>query len=163
LCSFDFLDPFLYELNYIYNNLIIPSFSFDTYGFSFYIDDLNKDFEKIIKNLNGIKIINNKIDQRTLINLLQYYIILNNYYVCGDNIYLKIENTKISYRCIGTINEVLYEKFQENVISYFINNFKNYFNGFDFNYLMVNYFIKSKSMIESLKYITTNKIEPDLL
>jgi hypothetical protein len=36
-----------------------------------------------------------------------------------------------------------------------------YFKGFDFNYLLINYFIKTKNIIESIKDISTQKIEPD--
>lgn len=120
-----------------------------------------------IKTLNsvdvvlGVKLINNKIDQRVLINLLQYYLILNGYYLCGDNIYKKINESFISYTLIGNIESVLYDSFQENVVRFFITNFEYYFKGFDFNYLIVNYLIKSKTVIDSLKNIITNKIDPD--
>lgn len=115
-------------------------------------------------NLNlvkGIKLKYNKIDQNTLIYLLQYYLILNEYYIYNNSIYKKIETTLISYKLIGTIKEVLYDKFQENVVRYFYSVFEYYFEGFDFNYLLATYFIKSKNIIENLKDISTNRIELD--
>jgi len=120
----------------------------------------NNDFNGLDLIL-GIKLKYNRIDQNTLVNLLQYYLILNKYYIYNDSIYEKVETTLISYKTVGTIREVLYDKFQENVVRYFYNVFKYYFEGFDFNYLLTTYFIKSKSIIENLKDISTNKIELD--
>ena len=115
----------------------------------------------ILDLFSGIKIVNNKLDQRVLINLLQYYLILNKYYIYNDNIYVKVENTKISYRVIGSLIDVLYNKFQENVVVFFSTKFEFYFSGFDFNYLLKNFFIKSKGIIESIKDISTQRIEPN--
>jgi hypothetical protein len=122
-------------------------------------DYMNKN--EIIKKIQGIKLTNNKIDQRTLINILQYYLILNSYYIHNDNIYVKIKESRISYRCLGTIKEILYDNFQNNVVLYFVKNFSGYFKGFDFSYLMDNYFIKTKLIIESIKDISTQRIYPD--
>lgn len=115
----------------------------------------------IVKTLNGIKLTYNKIDQRTLINILQYYLILNEYYIHNDNIYTKIKESRISYRIIGGVKEILYDKFHENVVNYYINNFEHYFKGFDFSYLMDSYFLKSKNIIESIEDISTQRINPN--
>lgn len=115
----------------------------------------------IIKDIYGVKITYNKIDQRTLINLIQYYLILNEYYIYNDNIYEKIKESKISYRYLGKLVDILYEKFQENIIQYFIKNFDGYFKGFDFSYLMDVYFVKNKNIIESIKDISIQRIEPN--
>lgn len=115
----------------------------------------------VLDLFNGIKIVNNKIDQRLLINLLQYYLILNKYYIYNDSVYRKIENTKISYIYIGGLVDILYNKFQENVIVYFTTNFEYYFRGFDFSYLLDVYFVKTKYIIEAIKDISTQRIEPD--
>ena len=135
---------------------------------TFYYLQINCEFiliknenNKYLNNFHGVKITNNKIDQTTLIDILQYYLILNEYYIYNDNIYVKIKGSKISYKLIGGIKEVLYDKFQENVVLYFIKNFETYFNGFDFSYLIKNYFIKIKNIIESIKDISTQRIEPD--
>jgi hypothetical protein len=115
----------------------------------------------IINEFYGIKIMHNKIDQRTLINILQYYLILNEYYLYNDNVYERIKNTKISYKCLGSLVEVLYNKFQENVVFYYITNFELYFKGFDFSYLLDTYFIKTKIIIEVIKDISTQRMEPN--
>ena len=124
--------------------------------FKNYLNDNN-----VLKTIFGIKITNNKIDQRTLINILQYYLILNEYFIYNENIYIKIKESKISYKLIGSLKNLLYDGFQENVVNYFIKNFEYYFKGFDFSFLMDNYFIKNKSIIESIKDISTQRIEPD--
>jgi hypothetical protein len=114
-----------------------------------------------VNNLCGIKLSFNKINQGTLINILQYYLILNNYFIYKNEIYVKIKNTKISYKLLGPIKEILYDNFQENVIKFFLLNYENYFKGFDFNFLVKTYFINSKNIIESIKDISTQKINPD--
>jgi hypothetical protein len=113
------------------------------------------------KTINGIKLAHNKIDQRTLINILQYYLVLNEYYIYNDNIYEKVKDNNISYKCVGSLVEVLYNKFQENVVFYYITNFELYFKGFDFSYLLDTYFIKTKTIIEAIKDISTQRIEPN--
>ena len=115
----------------------------------------------IFMNLNGIRLVYNKIDQRTLINILQYYLILNEYFIYNDNIYVKIKDSKISYKLVGGIKEVLYDKFQENVVKFYLIYLSGYFEGFDFSYLMDTYFVKTKNIIESIKDISTQRIEPD--
>jgi GTPase SAR1 family protein len=114
-----------------------------------------------LNKLKGIKIKDNIINQRVLINLLQYYLILNEYYIYNDNIYIKIKESKISYLLVGTIKYILYDKFQENVVKFYLLHLNNYFDGFDFSYLMDNYFIKTKNIIESIKDISTQRIDPD--
>ena len=111
--------------------------------------------------MHGIKLTYNKIDQRTLINILQYYLILNEYYIYKNGIYVKIKNSMISYKLVGSIIEVLYDKFQENVVLYYTSNFKYYFRGFDFNYLLTTYFVKTKYIIEVIRDISTQRIAPD--
>jgi hypothetical protein len=115
----------------------------------------------VIKNLTGIKITYDKIDQGVLVDILQYYLILKNYYIYNNNIYQKIENSKISYKIVGSLTEILYDKFQERVVFFFLNNFPGYFNKFDFNQLIKIYFIKSKFVIESIRDISTQRIYPD--
>lgn len=113
-----------------------------------------------IKDLfTGIKITLNRVDRRTLINLIEYYLILNEYYICGTNIYCKIVGCKISYRLVGSIKNILYEEFQTNVALYFINNFKNYFKGFDFSYLLDNYLVGSEVLLEDIVCLSTQKIK----
>jgi len=152
----------LKELDYIYYYLIYPTHTFDSYGTSYYREAKQNYFSRIdIETLNGMKLDENLINQRTLINLLQYYLILNNYHIYNDDIYEKIKGSIISYKLIGSLIDILYNKFQENIVMFYMIHFKAYFDGLNFNYLLTTYFIKSKSIIESLKDISTNKIEPD--
>jgi hypothetical protein len=67
----------------------------------------------------------------------------------------------VSYRLVGSVEDILYNKFQENVVNFYTNYFEYYFTGFDFNKLITNYFIKSKNLINTIEDITTNRIEPD--
>jgi len=150
------------SLDDIYSYFIKPFEMVNFYYISYTKNHLDLGFDvNVVKDLNGIRLTNNKVDQRTLINLLQYYLILNQYYLYNDNIYVKIKGTKMSYRVIGSIKEVMYDNFQKNVVLYFVNNFSAYFKGFDFSYLMDSYFIKTKLIIESIKDISTQRIEPD--
>jgi hypothetical protein len=62
---------------------------------------------------------------------------------------------------VGTITEVLYDRFQENVIAYYLINYPYYFNTFDFNYLITTYLIKGRAFVQAIKDISTQKIDPD--
>ena len=67
----------------------------------------------------------------------------------------------MSFREIGTIKEVLFDKFQENVLMYFSTNYICQFTGFDFYFLVKNYKNKMESNIMKIKNLTTNKVELD--
>lgn len=114
-----------------------------------------------LDNLCGIVLNDNTLNQRTLINLIQYFLILKEYYLYNGNIYTKIENSLISYRLVGSVEEILYNKFQENIVVFFTSNFEYYFLGFDFNRLITNYIHKSKNIINSIIDVTTNRINLD--
>lgn len=114
-----------------------------------------------LNTILGVRLRNNRVDQTTLINLLQYFLVLKNFYIHGGNIYEKITDTLISYRLVGTIKDILYYGFQENVVNYFSVKFYNYFYCFDFNYLLTLYLINSIKIIESIGDISTNKIYLD--
>lgn len=118
-----------------------------------------KDFQ--LGELLGVTLRDNLINQGVLINLLQYYLILKNYFIFNESIYKKIDGSVLSYEYINTLEDELYNGFQENIIMFYTVNFEYYFKGFDFNYLLRVFFIKSKNIINSIKDITTNKIHPD--
>lgn len=155
------------QLRYIYENKIKPYNSCDIYSINFQYPHTDEGklycyfFNLNLKNISGIKIKDNTLNQRVLINLLQYFLILNEYYIYNDNIYEKIKYSNISYKLLGSIKNVLYENFQNNVIKFFSLNLSGYFDGFDFSYLMDNYFIKLKNIIENIKDISTQRIEPN--
>jgi hypothetical protein len=115
----------------------------------------------IINNLTGIKLNLNKLDRNIILNLIEYYLIFNNYYISNDNIYQKLKEFNISYELVGTVMDILYKGFKENVIPFFINNFSNYFESFDFQYLLMNHLMNSKYIIRDIIELTTNKIKLD--
>lgn len=119
------------------------------------------DYNPTQKDIFGVILKKNTIDLNTLINLIQYYLILNNLFLYKNNVYKKIKKSKISYRLIGSIEDELYNKFQENVVLFFITNYINYFKGFDFNFLINNFLLKSKLSIKEIYDISTNRIKPD--
>ena len=121
----------------------------------------NKKENGFLNTISGVRLRNNVVDQTTLINLLQYFLVLKNFYIHGGNIYEKITDTLISYRLVGTIKNILYDGFKENVVDYFSVKFYNYFYCFDFNYLLASYLIDSIKIIGSIGDISTNKIDLD--
>jgi hypothetical protein len=155
------------ELDYMYKNEVYPNHALDIYSIVFQYPKLNNKsndsffFNLNINSIGGIRIKNNLINQRTLINILQYYLILNEYYIYNNNVYEKIKESKISYVLVGSIEDILYNKFQQNVVKFYLINLRGYFEGFDFSYLMDTYFIKTKNIIQSIKDISTQRIEPN--
>lgn len=122
------------------------------------LDCFSKQPEKIL-NLNGIILNKNEINENTIIDLILNYLILNNYYVHNDNVYCKIENTLISYKRLDTIKEFIFNKFEDNIILYFTQNFPCQFTGFDFYHLIKTFKNKMEINILKIKNITSNKID----
>jgi len=114
-----------------------------------------------ISNLTGIQLRDNRYNKKIILDLVEYYLILNNLYIYNDNVYKKVEGFNISYELIGTITDILYNKFKENILLFFVTNFKMYFSGFDFHYLLANDLIKSKQIIKGIGELSTNKIVLD--
>jgi hypothetical protein len=109
----------------------------------------------------GIKLIHNKLSREVLLDILQYYLVLNNYFIYKDDIYEKVEGYSISYKLIGGVKKTLYDYFHKNVINFFVLNYSHYFEGFDFQYLLKKYFLKHKTDILKLGEISTQRINPD--
>jgi hypothetical protein len=82
--------------------------------------------------VSGCMLQKNEIYKELLFDILSYYLILNNYFLCKGCIYVKIENTSIAYQLVGTIREVLYDQFQEKIVLFFLTNYPCHFVGFDF-------------------------------
>ena len=101
-------------------------------------------------DINGIPLDKNTLNQETLIDLVRYYLVLNEYYLYNKNVYKKVEGSKISFRYLGTIQEVLYLNFTQNIITFYITNFEYYFKGLNFSGLTRDYLIKNKKYIESV-------------
>tara|TARA_B110000037_G_scaffold221757_1_gene293873 strand:+ start:1034 stop:1504 length:471 start_codon:yes stop_codon:yes gene_type:complete len=103
----------------------------------------------------------NKLNREVLLDILQYYLVLNNYFIYNNDIYQKVEDYSISYKLVGDVKTTLYDYFQKNIIKFFTLNYFYYFDGFDFQYLLKKYFLKHKNDIIKLGEISTQKIEPD--
>ena len=112
-------------------------------------------------NISGIRIMHNKLNREVLLDILQYYLVLNNYFIYNNDIYQKVEGYSISYKLVGDVKTTLYDYFQKNIIKFFTLNYFYYFDGFDFQYLLKKYFLKHKNDIIKLGEISTQKIEPD--
>ncbi len=155
-CTGNYSDFFYENLGDVMNFYLMINFKINNFDSSLTVFN---NFQ--LEGLFGVILKDNVINQGTLINLLQYYLILKNYYIYNDNIYKKLDSYFISYEYVNTLESELYENFQENIILFYTTNFNHYFDGFDFNYLLRTYFIKSKNIINSIKDIITNKIKPD--
>jgi hypothetical protein len=112
-------------------------------------------------NVIGIKLMHNKLNREVLLNILQYYLVLNNYFIYKNDIYKKVDNYLISYQFIGGVKETLYDHFHKNVIKFFTLNYFHYFDGFNFEYLLTKYLLKHKNDIVNLVEISTQRIDPD--
>ena len=112
-------------------------------------------------NVIGIKLMHNKLNREVLLNILQYYLVLNNYFIYKNDIYKKVDNYLISYQFIGGVKETLYDHFHKNVIKFFTLNYFYYFDGFNFEYLLTKYLLKHKNDIVNLVEISTQRIDPD--
>ena len=131
------------------------------------IKDGNERFKNYLSKLtqvdkfDGIKLTNNKINNDTLIKLIKYYIIFNEFYIYNNNIYIKIINSEISYIYVDDLKNHIYNNFLDNVKKYYIENFNNYFNGFNFDDLCDTFLLKTKQIVDSLEILSTNKIIPN--
>jgi hypothetical protein len=111
--------------------------------------------------LTGVILTDNTINKGVLIDLIRYYLVLNDCYLYNNNIYKKIEGTKVSYKFVGSVAEILYNDFMQNVVNFFIINYNDYFIGFDFSKLVKDYLIVEEKVIKAIYKITTNRINPD--
>jgi hypothetical protein len=141
-CCSDLLDIFLY-LNL---NITIRGYSQNS----------------ILDNLQGVKIANKieKDDNKNIIlNMWNYYLTLNNYYIYNNCIFEKVENYEISYKKKYKIS-FLYENIHE-VISFFINLLPTQFVNYNFYEITSKYIMYNEQLIQTLKLVTTNKIKPN--
>jgi hypothetical protein len=128
------------------------------YNIEFYPLDIFFEQPKEILNLNGIILKKNELNENILTDLILNYLILNKMYIFNDNVYKKIENTLISYIKIGTIKEVIFENFDNNIILFFNQTYPCQSTGLDFYYLIKTYKNKMENNILKIKNLTTNKI-----
>lgn len=115
---------------------------------------------EIIDNLNGLRKIDKEKNKNIILNLWNYYLLINKLYIYNDNIYLKLNNYKIAFEKKENIN-ILYKEFKEKIIPFFINNFPIQFKNYDFYEILSKYIINYQNLLETLKLITSNKFKPD--
>ena len=115
---------------------------------------------KIFDNLNGVKKINKEINKNIILNLWNYYLLINNLYIYNNNLYSKLNNYNISYKKEYKI-DILYKSFKEKIIPFFILTLPIQFLNYDFYGVMTKYIIQYKSLINTLILITFNKFNPN--
>ena len=59
---------------------------------------------------------------------------------------MKIEDTLISYKKLGSIKEILFNQFEGNIITFFTETFPCQFIGFDFYFLIKTYKLKMETL-----------------
>lgn len=113
-----------------------------------------------LDTLQGLKKINNEIDKNIILNLWNYYLVLNNYYIYNNNIYIKDENYTISYKKICDIS-FLYNNLTNSIIPFFIKNFPLQFKDYQFYQILSKFISHKNQLIDTLNLITTNKFKPN--
>lgn len=120
--------------------------------------EVNKEKNKM-NEIKGINTGEKDYEEKQILILWEYFLLLNNFVINKDTIYRKIENSIISYEKVSELNK-LYENFFE-ITSYFKINFKIQFNNFN-EVVFATKFLKNKEeKIKRFKDITTKKIEFD--
>lgn len=117
--------------------------------------------DPMLNDFNGCKIVNNRMQKEIILDLIFYYIMFNKFYIYRDFIFKKIDDKLISYKKIGDIKHILYENFQKNIVSFFIEKFPYHFKNFDFYDLIKRYLKTNEKIIEDIKDLVTNRIDPD--
>jgi hypothetical protein len=135
------------------NYKIDPNFNIEFHPLDIFFEQPEQNL-----NLSGIILKKNELNENILIDLILNYFILNKMFIYNDNIYTKIENTLISYKKIGTIKEIVFDNFENNLILFFNQNYPCQSIGLDFYYLLKTFKNKMENNILKIKNLTTNKI-----
>lgn len=85
--------------------------------------------EKKYDNLKGIKIEEQKSNERQIIFLWEYFLVINEIVINNNKIFIKIENSMISYKKLGEL-DFLYENIST-IFLFFKREFPFQFNNFD--------------------------------
>ena len=85
--------------------------------------------EKKYDNLKGIKIEEQKSNERQIIFLWEYFLVINEIVINNNKIFIKIENSMISYKKLGEL-DFLYENIST-IFLFFKKEFPFQFNNFD--------------------------------
>ena len=156
-----FTQPYIKNYH-LKNNFRIESDSFfysEAIEFKNFIFD--NEVDDLFPDIKGIMLNKNELDENIFVDLILNYLILKKYFLYNDNIYEKVDKMLISYKKIGSLKEVLFDKFETNIVLFFTENFPCQFKGFDFYFLIKVFKNKMESNILKIKNITTNKIKLD--
>ena len=145
------------------NNFRIESSGFNDEVVEFVNFVFDDEVDDLFPNIKGIMLNKNVLNENIFIDLILNYLILKKYFLYNDTIYEKVDKMLISYKKIGTLREVLFDKFESNIILFFTENFPCQFEGFDFYFLIKTFKNKMELNILKIKNLTTSKIEPDFL
>ena len=170
--------PIFYCINYEYFLLIKERFDL-VYKKNYNLHNTPTDFlKKIYKNIeinddihlyvycyfmedfyfkgNGCLLKKNKITKETMIDLVIYFIILNNLYIYKKGVYEKIQGTQISYKFVDTLDNFIFNNFEKNIITFFSKNYPIHFEGFDFWYLIKTFKINSEEILLNINKLSLN-------
>jgi hypothetical protein len=128
------------------------------YNIEFHPLDIFFEQPEEVLNLSGIILKKNELNENILTDLILNYLTLNKMYIFNDSVYKKIDKTLISYEKIGTIKEVIFDNFENNIILFFNQTYPCQSIGLDFYYLIKTYKNKMENNILKIKNLTTNKI-----
>lgn len=161
-----FLQP--YMNNYKLHNTILEESKYTNYKLDslnqftgWGEDDMLNFYEDRYLKVAGCILNKNQMSKRLILDMISYYLLLNNLYVYNNNIYIKIENSIISYKLLGSIEEILYNGFQNVIIPFFLEKYPCHFIGFDFCSLLLEFKQDSKKSIMDIISLVTNKIQFD--
>jgi len=118
-------------------------------------------YEERYLKLSGCILNKNRLTKRLILDMVSYYLTLNNLYIYNSNIYSKIENSILSYRLVGSVQGVLYDEFQNNMVSFFLEKYPFHFMGFDFWSLLLEFKQDSKKAVLDISSLVTNNIQFD--
>jgi hypothetical protein len=153
-----FTEPYINNYH-MKNNFKIESGGFNDEVIEFRNFVFDDEVDDLFPDIKGIMLNKNELDENIFIDLILNYLILKKYFLYNDNIYEKVDNMLISYKKIGTLREVLFDKFESNIILFFTETFPCQFKGFDFYFLVKTFKNKMESNILKIKNLTTNKIK----
>ena len=140
------------------NNFRIESDGFNDEVIEFRNFVFDDEVDDLFPDLKGIMLNKNELNENIFIDLILNYLILKKYFLYNDNIYEKVDKMLISYKKVGSLKEVLFDKFENNIILFFTETFPCQFKGFDFYFLIKTFKNKMESSILKIKNLTTNKI-----
>ena len=106
--------------------------------------------------LSGVKIVEKDYTERQILFLWEYFLSINNMVIYKNTIYIKIENSMISYKEFYKI-DFLYDNFTD-IIYFFKKNFKFQFENFDELNFITKFLKNKEDKIVRLKEFSKRKV-----